>query len=187
MSNNLQHDASDTSELRRVGRFNLSRQFPVGDFRVVWNYDNRLVVEQKSLIGRWLFYKLETDVFCLCVTSDTFESGLSNMRDIWNPRVPETVYNTKEMLLEQVDSLVSSVVKKNKQNTLTKYDFCAVYFADRWRAYYPTVQQLIEYHTKVNTEETVNKSYLDFLTSQDFKNIRALWDNEPNITIPSNE
>ena len=83
------------------------------------------------------------------------------------------IYN--ENSLDQIENVVSSVIKRDPTQ-LTKADFSFIYAGTdgRWKSFYPTIQQLVDFHILRNEE--INESYVEFLNGPECAVMRAAWD-----------
>lgn len=158
--------------------------FPSPDYQVIWRTAVRLVVYSRPA-KLYLFYRANGQAWDAICQNEDFFRGREIAEDVWNPKEVSTAINTLDMLMEQVDSLVSSVVAKGQQAKLTKYDFSAVYFGSdhAWHAFYPSVAALVEFHNKLLAEQK-NQAYLDYLTSQELLQLRRAWEVDGIVAIP---
>lgn len=151
-------------------------------FRPLWNYENRVVLVEKDSSKCHFFCKNASHIDFILATSD-FEFGRSIAEDVWSPKAKPTEFSTKNFLLNHIEGMVSSMVKKGQTDKLTKFDFSAVYYArDGMHAYYPPVEELIAFH---EAKPEQNEAYLEFLRSAELKERIADWNKEEGITIPT--
>lgn len=171
-----------------VHKYRVNAAFPAESYRIVWEYSNRLVVHDK-LTGRWLFFdKARDEMWTLIADSESFEQGIFFAKAAWSPRAPKVKIDFRRSCLEQIEMLVLPLIKKGQQDKLTKYDFSVVYYSgSNWRAFYPSVDELVEFHVARNGVKPIDSDYISYLNSDEFKLIREAWDKLPNVDIPQNQ
>jgi hypothetical protein len=82
-----------------------------------------------------------------------------------------------EEIQDSLDNLKQIPIKDVLKKSACSYIY---YSNNSWHAFYPSTTMLISFHKRANTE--INQKYLDFLSSQEFKDIRAAWDEVNTIT-----
>lgn len=165
----------------RFTPWEFKRIYSCDRYRPFWNYENRIVLVEKDTAKYVFFCKNGSHVDFILATSD-FELGRSIAEGVWNPKAKPTEFSTKNFLLNHIESMISSMVKKGKGGELNKFDFSAVYYAKNgMHAFYPTIEDLISFHLGKNEH---NQAYLDFLRSDELKSMREQWDQSSNIALP---
>lgn len=170
----------------------------VPKYNRVWNYSNKILlrisefhekneetnIEAHTTYTYAMFMKNLDNFSCkLLYVSNTAEETIEKTKEIFNPPSPKIIYNEKDIALEMIQNNILSCLKKPEpiSKTLKKSACSYIYYSGtQWRCFYPTTDMLVEFHNKENNLAP-NKKYIDFLSSDEFKEIRNIWDQEPTV------
>ena len=175
---------------------NETHMFPVHNLQ-----DKSHSVEISNASIQHMFHLFKEDRFCLIGDDPVYylmaqelslEAALLAGRMAWNAllagdlykelvRIAEENFAGKERALEQIENVVCSVMNRDAR-TLTKADFSYIFVgpAGRWKSFYPSLEELIEFHKK---SDTFNCDYVDFLKSERLKRRRSIWESEEGVVI----
>ena len=140
-----------------------------------------------DLVNSCRFHVYSTSVKDMTVDYDaSVEFGLEHAKNQLAKLFPNEVKKEAEYIakqkrnfrseaLEQIENVVRSIIKRNASN-LIKSDFSYITADSKgnWRAYYPTLQDLIDFHCEKPLNEQDN-NYLNFLASDQLDEMRNLW------------
>ena len=158
-------------------------------------------VKVSSSIVEYMYHMYKHDRFCL-VNADpeyhlmaaepSLHGAMRQARLTWTARLDGDLdkelskiaaENTgnKERALEQVENVVSSVLKRNPES-LTKADFSYIFVGPggRWCSYYPSLKELLEHFAK---GEKHDAEYKEFLESKECATLRECWENEKGVIV----
>lgn len=167
----------------RLTENQLDSRFPYSLYGRIWRYENKLVLRYFDL-GKttYFFFCKNGPHYEFIIKTRDFDFGREISENIWDPKAEPQQYSLKNMLLNHIDGMLSSMVKRGKLNQINKFDFSSVYYGKgEWHAYYPSLEDLIEYH--LSLPEQVDE-YLTYLRSDELKAQRDEWDKEPTIVVP---
>lgn len=171
----------------------------VPKYNRVWNYSNKLLMcisdtfigdKENNIEPRtdytWVMFKKDFDnnSYIFLYFSDTYEDVVEKTHEVFNPPLPKIKCNDKDIALEMIQNNIMSCLKKAEpiSKTLKKSACTYIYYVkNEWRCFYPTPNMLIEFHNKENSS-TPNQKYLDFLSSDEFADIRNVWNKEPAVS-----
>lgn len=148
-------------------------------YNTIWNYSNRLLLQ--TIEENQVFYLafLNKDYqYMLIAFGNDFDLVIQKAKEIWNPKIEYKSIDTKSAALDMIEDTIMSILKRNKIETLKKSHCSYIYFGsdNKWHAYYPTNEVLIEFHKNKNPQ---SQQYIDFINSEQFATIRKQWDMEP--------
>jgi len=106
-----------------------------------------------------------------------YEATKANLIQLLESKRAKSDPKRMKELQESLDNL-----KKIPMKDVLKKSACSyIHYANNsWHAFYPSVNMLVSFHKKENTE--IDQKYLDFLLSQEFEDIRQEWDKVNSIT-----
>lgn len=151
----------------------------------IWKYSNRLLIQSiNSHTGSCNYHSyIMKDNMCEKIgSSHSYKEIAKFSEDFWNPKPEYKTIDRKQLALEMIEDTIVSFVTKNKVDQLKKKHCCYIHVgADKqWHAYYPDVKVLLDFHL---TQGNIKQQYVDFLNSNEFLEIRNLWDKSEVVDI----
>jgi hypothetical protein len=166
----------------------LDQMFQYPDYQRLWQHNKRLVI--RALGSRapnyFFFYKNENSNFVFLFNGADFEDLSNKAMPYWENKRVESNAMTQESCIDHIEGIVSSLVKKNKQDTLRKFDFSFVHYSftdEKWHAFYPSTEKLLSRHQERTDCE--HCEYCDYLRSEEYQSIRNEWDKVATIEVPT--
>lgn len=166
-------------------------------YQKIWNYSNKILMvistvehcysessKSYSTYTQQTYHSFikDNDGFIKFITSNTDVDRVLNVsKDVWDPPQVSKTTNRKELALEMIEDIILGALKNNKTKDLKKSSLSYIYYGSdgAWHAYYPDNQTLIAFHLLRN--ESANKSYIDFLYSEELKSLREEWNKTEGI------
>ena len=159
--------------------------YPITRWRTVWNYENKVVLRECNAQPNtsYVFFCKNGPYYEFIIKTRDMPWGEKISKDIWHPKAKPTEASGKNFLLDHIEGMVSSMVKRGNLDDIRKVDFSAVYYGkNEWHALYPCLEDLLEFH--LAKTEPHNEAYLQYLRSDDLKALREEWAKDPNVHVP---
>lgn len=168
----------------RFTEYQFNHCYPQQQYAAIWRYNNRVVLRESGTTKPVFFFFCKNGYYYeFIIKTRDFDLGREISENVWDPKATPVEASGKNFLLDHIQSMLQSIVKKGNTESLRKFDFCSVYYAKGvWHAFYPTVEDLIDFHV-ANVQEQ-DEDYLNYLRSDELKAKREEWDKEPFVDMP---